>query len=109
MELKTTAKFNVSECLILLLLLGFLANWSQVVSAEQLQNAEWTDEDVPDGAYLQAFREELRRELASFAEAEAQIAAKMRDLEDERKTLRTKKRGHTQCFLNLVSCYRKRK
>ncbi|KAH3821579.1 hypothetical protein DPMN_123343, partial [Dreissena polymorpha] len=55
------------------------------------------------------FKLDLLRDLAKLAEDEERIATKLHDLSSQRDKIREQKRGHVQCFLNLVSCYRKRK
>ncbi|XP_045163836.1 uncharacterized protein LOC123528163 [Mercenaria mercenaria] len=103
------SKSCLNVCLVVVFLLGVLTNFSKAVSPDQLQTAGWSDQVDQGSQWQMAFREELRRELAEFAETEERILAKIRELNKERENIRTMKRGHTQCFLNLVSCYRKRK
>lgn len=108
MEL-SKSKSYLNVCLIVVFLLGVLTNFSKAVSPDQLQTAGWPEQVDLDSQLQKAFRDELRKELAEFTEKEEQIVEKIRELYKERENIRTMKRGHTQCFLNLVSCYRKRK
>lgn len=108
MELSKSHSY-INKCLVVVFFLGVLTNFSKAVSSDQLQPTRWSDEVDSDTAWQLSFREELRREIAELANAEERIAAKIKELAEERNNIRTMKRGHTQCFLNLVSCYRKRK
>ncbi|KAL4221540.1 hypothetical protein ACF0H5_019797 [Mactra antiquata] len=95
-------------CLFVLVILGLLSKFTTASSSGSLQTGDWIPEQTLS-ASQRAFRDDIRRELAELSDAEDRILSKMQALAAERDTIQAKKRGHTQCFLNLVSCFRKRK
>lgn len=52
---------------------------------------------------------ELQRELAILDEAESRVIDQLQALREQQAQIVEKKRGHRQCLVNLVACYKKRK
>ena len=50
-----------------------------------------------------------KSQLEQLEEQEAFIEQQINILHDQRETVRSKKRSHVQCLVNVVACYRKRK
>ena len=50
-----------------------------------------------------------KSQLEQLQEQEAFIAQQLDILNDQRESVRAKKRSHVQCLVNVVACYKKRK
>lgn len=97
--------------LVTMVIMVVLANLSKAVTLDHhLNRRSISQDDIDESSPMKTvFREQLRRELAELEMAEKEIVNKLRDLTEQKDLIMEKKRGHTQCFLNLVSCYRRRR
>ncbi|XP_052761104.1 uncharacterized protein LOC128203719 [Mya arenaria] len=97
----------------LLVFIGVCTRYSRaLVTDNRIASTKWTEDDgdITESLPWQLNdKYDLLQELGRLAQAEEDIVGKIHALTADRENLRAQKRGHVQCFLNLVSCYRKRK
>ena len=70
---------------------------------------ELEDGSVNSEAWQMLKAAELKRELVILDEAESRVLGQLQSLLAEKAQIIEKKRGHRQCLVNLVACYKKRK
>lgn len=65
---------------------------------------------VEDYRFMKSILEVFyKSQLEQFQEQEAFIQQQLDILHDQREAVRTKKRSHVQCLVNVVACYKKRR
>lgn len=65
---------------------------------------------VEDYRFMKSILEVFyKSQLEQLQEQEAFIEQQLDILHDQREAVRTKKRSHVQCLVNVVACYKKRR
>lgn len=109
-------RLSVTLCVISTLLLCSLTNFVHTAALDlpaEIQkrsfDTDFDEESDPGEAWKMLKTAELQQQLAVLDEAEARVLGQIQALRAEKAQLVEKKRGHRQCLVNLVACYRKRK
>lgn len=111
-----TYRVPVSLCILVTLFFGLLTNFVHTASLElpaDIQKRSFDtelDESSDNSEAWQMIKTaELQRELAILDEAESRVIDQLQALREQQAQIVEKKRGHRQCLVNLVACYKKRK
>ncbi|XP_063409708.1 uncharacterized protein LOC134692969 [Mytilus trossulus] len=95
----------IVKFLTVLLVLALSTNAQMDVGEKALST-----QAVEDYRFMKSILEVFyKSQLEQLQEQEAFIQQQLDILHDQREAVRTKKRSHVQCLVNVVACYKKRR